>query len=240
MVSPQTFPYISPLQHVQPAGLLNPHISPQITQKFNPVKTLQFFAMATPTSQPAQAATRSPIRLICIILLVLFVLLGLALLITWLVVRPKRLIYTIENSSIQNLNLTNDHLSATFDFTIRSYNPNKRASFYYDSMEATVNYNDQKLAFSAVPPFYQRKRNVTRFNLEFVARSAPLPSNVSKDFLLEKSTGKVQLDVWLKARIRYKVGAWKSRRRTMRISCSPVLELNRFKNLKRTYCATEL
>lgn len=237
MVSPQTFPYISPLQHVQPAGLLNPHISPQITLKFNPVKPLQFFAMATPTSQPA---TRSPIRLICIILLVLFVLLGLALLITWLVVRPKRLIYTIENSSIQNLNLTNDHLSGTFDFTIRSYNPNKRASFYYDSMEATVNYNDQKLAFSAVEPFYQRKRNVTRFNLEFVARSAPLPSNVSKDFLLEKSTGKVQLDVWLKARIRYKVGAWKSRRRTMRISCSPVLELNRFKNLKRTYCATEL
>ncbi|KAL6204900.1 hypothetical protein ACLB2K_022167 [Fragaria x ananassa] len=199
--------------------------------------------MPTVTPQPSQTPRRpapNPIRLIGIILLAIVVLLGLAVLITWLVVKPKRLVYTIENSSIKGYNLTNDHLSATFDFTVRSYNPNKRVSFYYDSIEATVNYNDQTLAFSAVEPFYQRHRNVTRFNVEFVAISTALPSFVSKDFLLEKATGKVQLDVWLKARIRYKVGAWKSRHRTLRISCSPVLEFNRFKNLKRTYCSTEL
>lgn len=191
-----------------------------------------------PASRPSQApkSRPKPIRLIVIVLLALIVLLGLVVLITWLVVKPKRLIYTIEEGSIQNFNLINNHLSANFDFVIRSYNPNKRVSIYYDSIDATVNYNDQMLAFSRIDPFYQRRRNVTRFDLKFTAHSTALSTSASKNLMLEKSSGKIQLDVWLKARIRFKVGAWKSRHRTLRISCTPVLELSRPKNLKRTYC----
>ncbi|KAM1040489.1 hypothetical protein TB2_029330 [Malus domestica] len=198
--------------------------------------------MPTSASQPSQApkSKSNLIRIIAIVLLALIVLLGLVVLITWLVVKPKRLVYTIENGSIQNFNLTNDHLSANFDFVIRSYNPNKRVSIYYDSIGATVNYNDQTLAFSGVDPFYQRHQNVTRFDVKFTARSAALSSPVSKDLMLEKRSGKIQFDVWLKARIRFKVGAWKSRHRTLRVSCSPVLEFSRPKSLRRTYCYTEL
>ncbi|ONI00964.1 hypothetical protein PRUPE_6G114100 [Prunus persica] len=198
--------------------------------------------MPTSTSLPSQApkSRSNPIRLIAIVLLACIVLLGIVVLITWLILKPKRLVYTIEDGSIQNFNLTNDHLSADFDFVLRAYNPNKRVSLYYDSIQATVNYNDQTLAFSGVDPFYQRHRNVTRFNIKFTAHSTALPSSVSNDLQLEKRSGRIQFDVWLKARIRFKVGAWKSRHRTLRVSCAPVLEFSRPKNLKRTYCYAEI
>ncbi|KAM1309915.1 hypothetical protein ACFX13_006697 [Malus domestica] len=198
--------------------------------------------MPTSASQPSQApkAKSNLIRTIAIVLLASIVILGLVVLITWLIVRPKRLVYTIEDGSIQNFNLTNNHLSADFDFVIRSYNPNKRVSIYYDSIGATVNYNDQTLAFSGIEPFYQRRRNVTRFDVKFTAPSTALSSSVSKDLMLEKRSGKIQFDVWLKARIRFKVGALKSHHRTLRVSCSPVLELSRPKNLKRTYCYADI
>lgn len=175
------------------------------------------------------------------VLLALIILVSLAVLIIWLTVKPKRLIYTIEDGSIHGYNLTNNQLKANFDFILRAYNPNTKLSIYYDKMEVSVYYDDQTVAFDTVSPFFQPHRNVTRLGLKLVAKDVTLFQSAAKDLSLEKSSGEVELDVKVKARIRFKVKAWKSRRRTMRVSCKPVLvHFSSSKGFERSFCDVDL
>ncbi|GFZ17835.1 hypothetical protein Acr_26g0011050 [Actinidia rufa] len=142
------------------------------------------------------------VRTIAIVLLALIILVGLSVLIIWLAVRPKRLVYTVEEGSIHGFNLTqNNHLNATFNFVIRAYNPNTKISIYYDKVEAYVFYYDETVAFTTVDPFFQPRRNVTHLGLNLMAREAALEGAAAKDLRLEKSSGEVELDIRVKAKI---------------------------------------
>lgn len=194
-------------------------------------------------AQPQAARPRrpKPLRTIALVLLALIVLVGIAVLITWLTIRPRRLVFTVEDGSIHNFNLTDNHLNATFDFAIRSYNPNSKVSIYYDKMEVSVNYDGQTIAFNMVDPFFQPHRNVTRLEVKLTAQYLALSKSTSRDLRLERSSGKIELNVLLKAKIRFKVGVWKSRHRTLRSMCSPVLvPFPSYKHFERTFCEVEL
>ncbi|KAL6967136.1 hypothetical protein U1Q18_032940 [Sarracenia purpurea var. burkii] len=200
--------------------------------------------MANSTQAPPRAAQprhSKLVRTIAILLLGLIVLVGLAVLIIWLAVRPKKLVYSVEDASIHGFNLTKNHLNATFNFVIRAYNPNHKASIYYDKVEAAVSYDDETLAFSTGQPFFQPHRNVTRLAVRLVAQDAPLSAAVARDLRLEKSSGEVELDLRMTARIRFKVGVWKSRHRTLKILCSPTLvQFSSSKSFQRTICDVDL
>ncbi|KAJ1434822.1 Late embryogenesis abundant protein [Sesbania bispinosa] len=109
-----------------------------------------------------------------------------------------------------------NHLYANFDFTIRAYNPNSKVSLYYDHVEVSVRYEDQTLATNAVQPFFQSHKNVTRLHARLTAQTVALYDSVPKDLKLEKSSGDIGLDVLIRAKIRFKVGVWKSKHRIMR------------------------
>ncbi|KAJ7947900.1 Late embryogenesis abundant protein [Quillaja saponaria] len=205
--------------------------------------------MANPPSQPQpqpQQAARprqsNLLRYFAIFILTSIILVGIAAFIIWLVVKPKHLVYTIEDASIHNFNLTNaNQLYANFDIAVRARNPNSRVSVYYDKVDVFVEYEDQTLATSTVAPFFQPHKNVTRLEVKLDARSVNLYGSMPKDLGLEKSSGGIELEVWVKARIRFKVGAWKSRDRVMGIYCSPVLvHFSKSRGFERTYCDVEL
>lgn len=192
-----------------------------------------------PTQQAARSRHSSLLRLIAIIILALIVLVGLAVLIIWLAVKPKGLVYVLEDGSIHGFSLGNNHLNATFDFVLRAYNPNKKVSIYYDSMEVSAAYDDQTLATDGLQPFFQSHRNVTRLQIKLVAQSLLLSGSVSKELQQEKSSGKVELELRVKAKIRFKVGIWKSQHRTLRVFCLPVVNFSH-KDFERTPCEIDL
>ncbi|XP_040993036.1 uncharacterized protein At1g08160-like [Juglans microcarpa x Juglans regia] len=211
--------------------------------------------MADPTiSQPPQAAAlqrhrrghlhQRLMRYTALVLLALLILVAISVLIAWLVIRPKRLVFTVEDGSVHSFNLTRDqYLSATFDLSIISYNPNRRVSFYYDSIEVWASYDDHDIAFSAVDPFFQPRRNVTRLDVKLAAQNVSLSRSTSRELRLDKSWGQVELTVLLDTRVRFKVGSWKSRDRILRIWCSPVFDLvhlSSSNNFHMKYCDVEL
>ncbi|PPR86798.1 hypothetical protein GOBAR_AA33892 [Gossypium barbadense] len=183
--------------------------------------------MAGNTSVAAQQQPRrqfSLVRCVATCLLALIVLVGLAVLIAWLVISPKKLVYTLENGSVQNFNLTNNHLNATFYFVLRAFNR-----------------NHQTLAFNTVDPFFQPHRNVSRIKPKLVALNLAMSPSTSKDLMIEKASKEIQVDVHFKARIRLKVGTWKSNRRTLRIVCySVTVHLSWYKHFDRVPCEAEL
>lgn len=197
--------------------------------------------MAGPPQPPSRAGPSRILRFVALFIVALIVLVGLAVLIIWLTIRPKRLSYTVESASVHNFDMTDTQLNASFSFGVRAYNPNKRVSVYYDSITATVGFGDQDLAFGVLNPFYQPHKNEQWLNINLNAQNFLLHDSVSKDLALEKAAGEMDLDLWIKARIRFKVGVWKSAHRTLRIRCSPVIVyLSKSKTFKKTTCFTEV
>ncbi|XP_030451227.1 uncharacterized protein At1g08160-like [Syzygium oleosum] len=176
-----------------------------------------------------------------LISLSLIVLVGLAVLIIWLVIHPRRLVFTIDDAYIDHYNMTKDHLDATFDLSLRAYNPNHRVTVFYDDIQVTVEYEDQDLASSIAEPFFQRHKNETELHVMPQARDVALNRRVSKNLRTERSSGAVQLKVRVRAKVRFKVGIWKSWHRTLRVHCHPVLALfTRARSFGTKDCRVEL
>ncbi|KAJ8767968.1 hypothetical protein K2173_020908 [Erythroxylum novogranatense] len=194
----------------------------------------------TTTNRPPRATrtTHSRLfRLIAIVILVLIVLVGLVVLITWLAIKPKRIFYTVDDGSIKNFNINTNRINATFGLVIMAHNPNRRISMYYDSIEVTVAVHGQTVAFNTLEPFYQPRKNVSRLDATLESRDVALSSSLSRDLRLEKRSGEAEIDVLIRARIRFKIGVMKIRHRTLKISCSSVkINFSSSKGFQRAYC----
>ncbi|CAN8244319.1 unnamed protein product [Cochlearia groenlandica] len=115
-------------------------------------------------------------------------------------------------------------MSATFKLTIQSHNPNHRTSVYYDSIELLVKFKGQTLAFDTVEPFHQPRMSVMRIiNDTLVARNVVVLGDNGKDLRRQNYMGKIEFEVYVKARVRFKLGMWKSAYRTAKIDCSHVV-----------------
>lgn len=74
-----------------------------------------------------------------------------------------------------------------------------------------------------------------------MAKDVGLFGDVGRQIRREKGTGQIEVEVNVKARIRFKVGVWKSSRRTLRIECEPVLvRLSSSNGFERTPCDVDL
>ncbi|KAL9688220.1 hypothetical protein QQ045_032639 [Rhodiola kirilowii] len=163
------------------------------------------------------------LRLIIYVILALIVVVGLIILITWLVIRPRGLVYSVEYGSISGFNISRDHLDANFDFVLKGRNPNHRVTVIYESIEVRVMYEDQTMAFGSLEPFHQGHKNVTRLEAKLLARSVPLIGSISRQLRRDKNSGDIEFGIYMTARIRFKVGSWKSGWRKLKVNCDPVL-----------------
>ncbi|XP_008803434.2 uncharacterized protein At1g08160-like [Phoenix dactylifera] len=197
----------------------------------------------TGLNAPPASRIRRPklLRCIAITAVVLLILAGLAILIFWLVVRPAPLGYSVDDASIHGFNLTANQLSASFNLTLRADNPNHRVGVYYDSIDVAVWCSDQLVAFSGVAPFYQGHRNVTTIEVDPVAKSVPLLTSVADNIKHDRSAGVVELEVRVRASIRFKVGLAKTKHYTLTADCSPVVvHLSKSARFQRTYCDVDI
>ncbi|XP_076960873.1 uncharacterized protein At1g08160-like [Bidens hawaiensis] len=179
--------------------------------------------MANATTPPSPTRFKL-LKVILIVLFAIVVLVVLTILIIWLTIKPKKLVYYIDNGSIHNYNLSNaNHLNATYNFILIAHNPNKRVSIYNDKVDVDVLYVEETIAKGNIDPFYQQKRSTTSFKLDLASHDVPLPDHIARDLKVERSLGRVELDVKLKARVRFKVGVWKSRHYHMKVSCEHII-----------------
>ncbi|GAB4824817.1 hypothetical protein Ancab_007687 [Ancistrocladus abbreviatus] len=169
-----------------------------------------------------QSKQSNLVKATIIALLALIVVVGLVILIIWLTINPKNLMYSIDKGSIEGYNLSNDHFNSTFKFVINAYNPYSRFVVYYDKMGVAVSYGGQTVAYQELHPFFQPHKNITWLSVNPTARYVALSKETSRHLTLDRTAGQIKLDVHMKARIRLKVGVWKSRHYKLKVLCPPV------------------
>ncbi|PUZ40271.1 hypothetical protein GQ55_9G410700 [Panicum hallii var. hallii] len=160
-------------------------------------------------------------------LVVTVLLAGLAVLIFWLVVRPKPIDYAVTRAVVRHFNVTpppGATVNATFYLTFAARNPNRRVSILYEWVEFRVLYGESaQLALQDAPAFRQPRRNETRLDVRAVARSAPVGEQAARELRHDLAAGEVGVDVRMRARAQFKVAGVRSRHYSLEAFCSPVV-----------------
>ncbi|RWR85244.1 NDR1/HIN1-Like protein 3-like protein [Cinnamomum micranthum f. kanehirae] len=161
------------------------------------------------------------------LIITIIVVLGIIVLVLWLVLRPSKVKVYVENASLTQFNLTDNTLyyNLTLDMSVR--NPNKRVGIYYDRLEATAYYDENRFAYTTLPSFYQGHKNTSMLYPVFSGESVvALGSSGVADFNQDKSQGSFDIFVRVNLRIRFKVGPIKTNRYKPKFECDLKLPLS--------------
>lgn len=159
-------------------------------------------------------------RCVALVVLGIVVVMILSMGIIWAVVRPKRPIVAIEMGYIKNGTIRPTSLRTHLEFGIRFYNPNKKTTAYYDSMEFFNHFSAGRTSVGHLnASFSQPAFNVTRVRCSFGVGFRPMFANINMTRYIYNGQFRVQIS--MKGKIRFGVGKWKSKPQTVWIYCQP-------------------
>ncbi|GAB2285603.1 hypothetical protein Dimus_020047 [Dionaea muscipula] len=130
------------------------------------------------------------------------------LLVVWLALRPRLPVFRVDSLSLTGFNISSSSSQLSGDCSVRFTvsNPNTKLHAYYDENQ--------------LPPFNQATKTLTDLTAELVASSAYVPSSVTSRMTAERNQGILHFNVNALAVVRFKAGAWRVRRRRLRVLCS--------------------
>ncbi|KAK6942540.1 Late embryogenesis abundant protein, LEA_2 subgroup [Dillenia turbinata] len=169
------------------------------------------------------------LSLILKIVITVVVIIGLAVFLFWLIVRPNKLKFHVTDATITQFQLATAnntlYYNLAVNMTIR--NPNKHIGVYFDSIEARALYEDQRFDSVWLTPFYQGHKSTEYLNPAFDGQSVlSLGSNEISNYNSEKSSGSYSIDVKLYLKIRLKIGAIKTRKMKPKVECNLKIPVN--------------
>ncbi|MED6198157.1 hypothetical protein PIB30_063341 [Stylosanthes scabra] len=158
--------------------------------------------------------------LVCKLIISIVVVIGIAVLVFWLIVRPNEVKFHVTDASLTQFNYSGNTLkyNLALNFTIR--NPNKKLGIYYDSIEARTLFHDARFDSDLLPTFYQGHKNTTVLSHVFQGQQVvPLSGDQVSELNKEHTKGVYDIRVKLYLKVRFKLGKFKTRKVKPRVTC---------------------
>ncbi|XP_010912374.1 NDR1/HIN1-like protein 1 [Elaeis guineensis] len=165
-------------------------------------------------------------RVIFAWILAFIILILLIILIIWLVLRPTKPKFYLQDASVYAFNVSSPDnlLSSTIQVTISTRNPNDRVGIYYDRIDVFASYKYQQITpATAVPPFYQGHNDVDLWSPYLCGVSVPVAPYLAEAISQDQSSGFILVHVKIDGRIRWKVGSWVSGHYHLFVTCPAFL-----------------
>ncbi|XP_020246247.1 NDR1/HIN1-like protein 10, partial [Asparagus officinalis] len=147
---------------------------------------------------------------------------------------PKSPEFSVSRFEVSDFDLSSNSFTSDFNLSIAVRNPNKKSSIRYDEVHVAVLYNtvniksvidtnDDLIAETSVAPFNQSARVVT--NLEAscavgVYTDDDIVSAIRSE--QSKGGGAVTFGVRFISVVKFKAGAWRTRRHYLRVYCDDI------------------
>jgi hypothetical protein len=163
---------------------------------------------------------------LCGLLVTSIVVLGIAALIVWLILRPIRAPqYTVENIQFQSFNLSTPPqqsgvLNSDILLTIQANNPNKKIGIIYESITTTAFFDGNELGSGVIPPFYQGHQNITTVTSHLSIVNYALTQSDSDSLKTDIGHNSVPLEVRTSVKAKVKIGAFKSFSFWVHVTCN--------------------
>ena len=175
------------------------------------------------------------------LLVTIVVVVGIAVLILWFLFRPHKLTFDVTDAELTRFNISGNqlHYNLALNLTIR--NPNKRIGVYYDVIEASPFYKDQRLNTQWLPPFYQGYKTTTVLSPHFDGQQIVfLAGDKLTEFNGETLAGIFNVDLRFRLQLRLKVGVVRIGKFKPKVNCELKVPLksnaNSFTFLQATRC----
>ncbi|CAN6439085.1 unnamed protein product [Victoria cruziana] len=186
----------------------------------------------TPPQQPPQAYYR-PGRghrscgCCCIIgtllklLIAIVVILGIAALVVWLVLRPVAVKFYVEDVSLTQFNLTSTNtLQYDLKLNVSIRNPNKKIGIDYDKVDATAYYAGERFGWVELLGFYQGHKNTTMLEPAFKGQAVMVLGDFTAGFFNDqKASGFYSISLKMKPKMRFKIGHLKTTKYSPNVWC---------------------
>ncbi|KAF3782001.1 YLS9 protein [Nymphaea thermarum] len=162
------------------------------------------------------------------LIIAIIVILGIAALVIWLVLRPTAIKFYVEDASLTQFNLTNAntlHYDLKLNVSIR--NPNKKIGIDYDELDAAAYYDGERFGWVQLPGFYQGHKNTTTLQPAFRGQALMVLGDfIASDFNVQKDSGFFYVDVKIKPKMRFKIGHLKTTKYSPKVWCYLMVPLN--------------
>lgn len=146
---------------------------------------------------------------LCSLLITMILVLGVATLIVWLVLRPIYAPdYSLVDAEINTLSYstTSNSLDANFLYTINATNRNAKIGFKYDVINLDTSYSGADFGQSSIPGFYNGHRNTTTISSSFNVTGFALTPTLGTSFLNDVKNSSIPLQLRVSVKARIKVG----------------------------------
>ncbi|KAG6386373.1 hypothetical protein SASPL_155272 [Salvia splendens] len=170
---------------------------------------------------------KDPRRAICAAAAIILLLLGSAALALYLIYRPHRPKFRVLSAAAYQLNTSSPpFVTATAQFTLAATNPSRRAAILYDPFSAYVSYRGRAITPAAsLPPLVQERRSTVALSPLLGGSAVPVEAELANALAMDEAYGVVELRLVMTGKMRYKVGAFRSRRRGVSIACDMLISL---------------
>ncbi|KAJ1266769.1 hypothetical protein BS78_07G003800 [Paspalum vaginatum] len=167
-------------------------------------------------------------RRFCAALVVLILLALLIVLIVWLVLRPTKPRFSLNDVTIVCLNVSSSSaLTVTMQATLASRNPNDRVGIYYDRADVFAEYRGAQVTVAtALPPVFQSRGDAIVWAPFLSGADVPLPPYLAAALAQDETAGYLLVTVRVDGWIRWKAGAFITGHYHLRVRCPALLTVN--------------
>ncbi|KAJ7965244.1 Late embryogenesis abundant protein [Quillaja saponaria] len=147
------------------------------------------------------------------------------ILLIWLIIRPSKPQFSLNQVDIYQLNLSGPHLlNSSIQLTLLSKNPNQKVGIYYDELQVYAAYKGQQItADTTLPPFYQGHEESNLLTAYLIGSGLPVAPSFGYDIGGDQTAGRLLLNLKTNGRLRWKVGTWVSGRYRFNVNCIAVM-----------------
>ncbi|KAF5447433.1 hypothetical protein F2P56_032987 [Juglans regia] len=196
------------------AGVAYPYVAPP------PHQAPPYYYNNQPYPYPYPASSsRNFVRRFLAAMILVFFLVGVAILVLWLVLRPRLPDFRVDSLSLSNFSSASSSLTGNWNVRFSVYNPNKKLSISYEEVLSSLFYKKEFISNTRMPPFKLGKRNQTVLDVSFSAADTYVDRWVVNDINGDRARGTVSFNVLVKAWVQFRAGAWRPRNRSIRVLC---------------------
>ncbi|KAF0899560.1 hypothetical protein E2562_020766 [Oryza meyeriana var. granulata] len=176
-------------------------------------------------------------RRCCAALFAILLLLLLIVLIVWLVLRPTKPRFYLNDLTVVCLNVTTggaaagayyySYLAVTMQATLAARNGNDRVGIYYDRADVYAEYKGLRITVpTSLPPVYQGHPDLTVWSPFLSGNNVQLPPYLAVSLTQDETAGYLLVTIRVDGWIRYKAGAFITGHYHLRVRCPALLTVN--------------
>lgn len=160
------------------------------------------------------------IAIAALVVLVLFI-----VLLIWLILRPTKPRFILQDATIYAFNVTAPNLlTATLQVTLSSRNPNARIGVYYERVDVYASYQNQQISLpTRLPSTYQGHKDITVWSPFLYGNDVPIAPYLGLALQQAQNAGLVLINIKVDGRVKWKVGTWVSGKYHIWVNCPAYL-----------------